>query len=67
MVWKEGHGTINSSVLEDAQGLLPLAITGAIEGVAAAIVASPNIPIMELGELETRICRLILIFVGTII
>ncbi|XP_071541598.1 uncharacterized protein [Panulirus ornatus] len=51
MVWTEGHGTINSDALDDAQGLLPLAaIPGTLEGVAAAIVASPNLPIMEFGE-----------------
>ncbi|XP_069955703.1 broad-complex core protein isoforms 1/2/3/4/5 isoform X3 [Cherax quadricarinatus] len=51
MVWTEGHGTINSDTLDDAQGLLPLdALPGALEGVAAAIVASPNLPIIEFGE-----------------
>ncbi|XP_042216528.1 broad-complex core protein isoforms 1/2/3/4/5-like isoform X1 [Homarus americanus] len=51
MVWTEGHGTINSDTLDDAQGLLPFAaIPGALEGVAAAIVASPSLPIMEFGE-----------------
>lgn len=37
--------------MEDSQGLLPIgaAIVGGLEGVAAAIVASPNLPIIEFG------------------
>ncbi|XP_045591109.1 broad-complex core protein isoforms 1/2/3/4/5 isoform X2 [Procambarus clarkii] len=51
MVWTEGHGTINSDTLDDAQGLLPLvAIPGALEGVAAAMGVSANLPIIEFGE-----------------
>ncbi|ROT64176.1 putative protein bric-a-brac 2 isoform X3 [Penaeus vannamei] len=51
MVWTEGHGTIKSDILEDPQSLMPLAaIPGALEGVAAALAASPNLPVMESGE-----------------
>lgn len=53
-LWSEGAGSRGqeASGIEDSQGLLPIgaAIPGGLEGVAAAIVASPNLPIIEFGE-----------------
>ena len=34
--------------MEDAHSLLP--VPGGLEGVAAAIVSSPNLPIIEFGK-----------------
>lgn len=53
-LWSEvagGRGQ-EASGMEDSQGLLPISasIPGGLEGVAAAIVASPNLPIIEFGE-----------------
>ncbi|XP_050735020.1 protein tramtrack, beta isoform-like isoform X3 [Eriocheir sinensis] len=54
VAWNEGAGGLGREApgVEDPQGLLPIgaAIVGGLEGVAAAIVASPNLPIIEFGE-----------------
>lgn len=53
VAWNEGAGGLGREApgMEDPQGLLPIgaAIVGGLEGVAAAIVASPNLPIIEFG------------------
>ncbi|XP_064109997.1 transcription factor Ken-like isoform X2 [Macrobrachium nipponense] len=51
MVWTEGHGAINSDLLDDPQPIMPLgAISGALESVAVALTASPNLPVLETNE-----------------
>lgn len=52
VAWSEG-GLGREAGMEDSQGLLPAisaSMAGGLEGVAAAIVASPNLPIIEFGE-----------------
>lgn len=54
VVWSEGAGGLGreASGVDDSQALLPIsaAMHGGLEGVAAAIVASPNLPIIEFGR-----------------
>ncbi|XP_068245659.1 transcription factor Ken-like [Palaemon carinicauda] len=51
MVWTEGHGAINSDLLDDSQPMMPLgAIPGTLESVAAALTSSPNLPVLETNE-----------------
>lgn len=56
--------------MEDSQGLLPITATmpGGLEGVAAAIVASPNLPIIEFGEPQPLHCLyIVLIYLCVIV
>uniref|UniRef100_A0A0P4VY39 C2H2-type domain-containing protein n=2 Tax=Scylla TaxID=6760 RepID=A0A0P4VY39_SCYOL len=54
VAWSEGVGGLGREAgMEDSQGLLPAisaSMPGGLEGVAAAIVASPNLPIIEFGD-----------------
>ncbi|XP_045119797.1 protein tramtrack, beta isoform-like isoform X3 [Portunus trituberculatus] len=52
VAWSEG-ALGREAGMEDSQGLLPAisaSMAGGLEGVAAAIVASPNLPIIEFGD-----------------